>query len=73
MLCGYKTWAVKDDDTRLVHAGNSLVRWMNNAAVRGNQTSEELKSRLEIKCISNVIRTGRPGCFVRVERKNDND
>ena len=78
MLYGSETWAVKVDDTRrLERTEMRMVRWMCGASLNpqreGNRIpSEELRRRLGIECISDVMRRGRLSWFGHLERMNEN-
>src|SRR5258706_537050 len=65
----YKIWAMKAEDMqRLERTERMMVRLMCGVTLRDRKRSEELLSRLDIECISEVVRRGR-----HVERKNPTD
>ena len=50
-----------------------MVRWMCGVSLKDKKLSEELRHRLGIESVSDVMRRGRLRWFGHVERKNRND
>ena len=58
---------------RLKRTVNSMVRWMCGVTVKDMIQTMELRKRLGIECVSNVVRRGRLRWFGHVERKENDD
>ena len=50
-----------------------VVRWMCGVALGNRVTSEELRNRLGIEAVTEIVRRGRLRWFGHVERKADDD
>ena len=58
---------------RLERTERMMVRWMCGVSLKDRKSNEELRSRLKIECVSEVVRRGRLRWFGHVERKNVDD
>jgi hypothetical protein len=71
---GSETWPMKvADRQRLERAEGMMVRYMCGVTLRDRRSSEELRQRLGIDSVSNVVRRNRLRWFGHVERKDEND
>ena len=74
MVYGSETWAVKEGDIcRLMRNEMKMVRWMCGVSLNDRRegvriTNEELRSRMGLECISEVVRRGRLRWYGHVER-----
>ena len=69
MLYGSETWPIKEEHLpRLARADMQMVRWMCNVSLRDRKSSEELRQRLHIPDIADVIRQRRLRWFGHIER-----
>jgi len=74
MIYGSETWPMKvEDKQRLERTENMMVRWMCGASVRDRIRTEELRGRLAIEGIADIVRRGRLRWFGHVERKTEED
>ncbi|HXJ94687.1 MAG TPA: reverse transcriptase domain-containing protein [Terriglobia bacterium] len=74
MIYGSETWPMKVEDMqRLVRAENMMVRHMCGVTLKARKSSEELRQRLGIESVTEVVRRGRLRWFGHVERKADDD
>jgi hypothetical protein len=74
MIYGSETWPVKVEDTqKLERAERMMVRHMCGVTLKDRKSSQELRERLEIEGVTDIIRRGRLRWFGHVERKKDND
>ena len=59
LVYGSETWAVKVEDMRrLGRAENSMVRWMCGVTLKDRIQTVDLRKRLGIECVSDVVRRG---------------
>ncbi|XP_057306914.1 uncharacterized protein LOC130645075 isoform X1 [Hydractinia symbiolongicarpus] len=74
MLYGSETWAVKQEDLDCLDRSDMrMVRWMCNASLRDRKSSDELRNRLSIRRIKDVIQIRRLNWLGHLERmKGDN-
>ena len=71
MIYGRETWPMKvEDKQRLERAERMMVRHMCGVTLKDKKSSEELRQRLGIDSVSDVIRS-RLRWFGHVERKED--
>ena len=74
MLYGSETWTVKEEDLdRLDRNDMRMIRWTCNTSLKDRKSSDELRSRLGIHSIRDVIQARRLrwfGHFERVEGDN---
>ena len=74
MVYASETWAIKEEDIqRLKRAEMRMVRWMcgvspNDKGGRSGFTNEELRNKMGLDCISEVIGRGRLRWYGHVER-----
>src|SRR5664279_5034486 len=74
MTYGSETWPMKVEDMhRLERAERMMVRHMCGGSLENRKSSEELRQRLEIDNVADVIRRNRWRWFGHVERKDDVD
>ena len=74
MTYGSETWPMKvEDRQRLERAERMMVRQMCGVTLKDRKSSEELRHRIGIENVADVIRRGRLRWFGHVERKEDND
>lgn len=69
-----ETWAMKaEDEQRLVRAENMMIRWMCGVSLRDRCEMKELRKRLGVVGVSDVVKNGRLAWFGHVERKDEED
>jgi len=74
MTYSTETWPMKNEDlNRLERAERMMVRHMCGVTLKNRKSSEELRNKLGVENISDVIRRGRLRWFGHVERKEDSD
>ena len=74
MIYGSETWLMKvEDKQRLERTERIMVRHMCGVTLKDRKTCEELRQRLGIDSVSDVLRRNRLRWFGHVERKNDDD
>lgn len=74
MLYGSETWAVKEEDlVRLERNDMRMIRWMCNVSLRDRESSDELRSRLGIHNIRDVVQTRRLRWFGHLERMEEDN
>ena len=74
LVYGSETWALKvEDEHRLERTENMMIRWMCGVTLRDRCTMKELRERLGLLGVSEVVRRGRLAWFGHVERKEEND
>lgn len=70
MVYASETWPMKlEDQQRLERAEMMMVRWMCGVTVKNTIASEELRKRLNIEQVSDVVRRGRIRWFGHVQRR----
>ena len=57
----------------LERAEKMMIRWMCGVTLRNGKTSEEIRNRLGIVSVSDLVRQGRLRWFGHVERKDADD
>ena len=62
-----------EDKQRLERTEKMMVRWMCGVTLKNRITSEELRNRLSIEAVTEIVRRGRLRWFGHVERKADDD
>ena len=73
-MYGSETWPMKvEDRQRLERTEKMMVRWMSGVTLKNRITSEELRNRLSIEAVTEIVRRGRLRWFGHVERKADDD
>ena len=71
MLYGSETWPVKVEDSQRLHRNEmSMIRWMCGVSLKDRFSCEELRARLGIKSILEVMRQRRLRWFGHVERRD---
>src|SRR5207244_6869341 len=74
LVYGSVTWATKDEDMkRLERTQNWMMRWMCGVQLKSRVKIEEMRRRLEVEGVLDVIRRGRLRWFGHVECKNADD
>src|SRR5206468_10546854 len=74
VVYGSETWPMKVEDMHsLERAENMMVRWICGVTLKSKISSEELRERLGIESIQDVVRQGRLRWYGHVERKSDED
>ena len=69
MLYGSEIWAVKEEDLdRLERNDMRMIRWMCNTSLKDKKSSDELRNRLGIHIIRDVIQARRLRWFGHLER-----
>ena len=72
MLHGSPTWAVTVDDcSRLVRNDNAMVRWICSTRLADRVPTAELRERLGIPSIEDLLSQGRLRWFGHVQRMHD--
>ena len=60
MVYGCEAWPLKEEDiTRISRAEKMMTRWMSNASLKDGRSSDELRDRLRIPDITEVVRKNR--------------
>ena len=60
MVYGSETWSMKvEDRQRLERTEKMMVRWMCSVTLKNRITSEELRNRLSIEAVTEIVRRGR--------------
>ena len=62
-----------EDRQILERAEKMMVRWMCGVTLKNRITSEELRNRMSIEAVTEIVRRGRLRWFGHVERKVDDD
>ena len=74
MMYGSNTWPMRVEDIhRLERAEKMMIRWMCGVTLRNGKSSEEIRNRLGILSVSDLVRQGRLRWFGHVERKDADD
>ena len=69
-----ETWPMRVDDMRcLERAEKMMIRWMCGVTLRNGKTSEEMRNRLGLVSVSDLVRQERLRWFGHVERKDAED
>jgi len=62
---GSETWPMRVEELRrLERAERMMIRWMCGATLKDRCRSEELRKRLDIEDVADVVRKSRLGWFV---------
>ena len=60
MTYGGETWPMRVEDMRrLEKAEMMMIRWMCGVTLRNGKTSEEIRNRLGLVSVSDIVRQGR--------------
>jgi hypothetical protein len=74
MIYGSETWPMKVEDmNRLERTERMMMRWMCSVSLKDRVPIEELRRRLDIESISELVRRARLRWFGHVERKEQDD
>ena len=74
MTYGSETWPMRVEDMRrLERAEKIMIRWICGVTLRNRKSSEEIRNRLDIVSVSDLVRQGRLRWFGHVEHKDTND
>lgn len=74
LVYGSETWAMKVEDMRrLERTERMMIRWMCGVTLKNSTSSQELRERLHVDCVTEVVRRGRLRWFGHVERKEKDD
>ena len=74
MTYGSETWPMRVEDMRrLERAVKMMIRWMCGVTLRNRKSSEEIRNRLGIVSVSDLVRQGRLRWFGQVERTDADD
>ena len=74
MLYGSETWAMKaEEEARFERTEMRMVRWMCEVSLREKKTSAELRARMGLKPVGEVVRGNRLRWFGHVLRKDPED
>ena len=74
MIYGSETWAMRSDhEQQLERAEMRMVRWMMRVSLRDKIPSEELRRKLGIVKITDIVRRGRLRWYGHLQRKEDSD
>ena len=72
MMYSSETWAMKVEDThKLKRTEASMMRWMGGVSLKKHLSNETLRGRLDIDCVSDLVRRSRLWWFGHVVRKDD--
>ena len=73
-MYGSETWAVRvKEERRMERNENAMLRWMCGVSLKKKIPTAELRSRLGIEGVAEVMRRGRLRWFGHVERKEADD
>ena len=74
MVYGSETWPMRAEEIRrLERAERMMIRWMCGVTLKDRCKSDELRKRLDIEDVADVVRRGRLGWFGHLERKDLGD
>ena len=74
MTYGSETWALKvEHEEKLNRAEMRMIRWMCGVSLRDRKTSAELRQKMGVEAIADVVRRGRLRWYGHVVRKEEND
>ena len=74
MVYGSETWAMKVEDMqRLERTERMMIRWMCGVTLKDRKSNIELRERLGVESVSEVVRRSRLRWFGHVERKSGDD
>ena len=73
MLYGSETWPIKVEESQRLHRNEmSMIRWMCGVTTRNRYPCEELRARVGVKPIVDVMHQRRLHWFGHIERREDN-
>jgi hypothetical protein len=74
LVYGSETWPMKVEDMqRLERAERAMVRWMCGVTLRDRNKSDELRVRLGVEGVADIVRRSRLRWFGHLERKEKTD
>jgi len=74
MLFGSETWAMKaEQEARFERTEMRMVRWMSEVSLREKKTSAELRARMGLKPVGEVVRGNRLRWLGHILRKDEED
>ena len=74
MVYGSETWPMRVEEVRrLERAERMMIRWMCGVTLKDRCKSEELRKRLDIEDVADVVRKSRLRWFGHLERKDERD
>ena len=74
MVYGSETWPMRVEELRrLERTERMMIRWMCGVTLKDRCKSEELRKRLDIEDVTDVVRKSRLRWFGHLERKDDSD
>ena len=74
MVYGCETWALRvDHEQRLMRTEMRMVRWMSGRSLRERERNDDLRRRMGIESIADIIRSRRLRWFGHVMRREEND
>ena len=69
-----ETWPMRVEDMRrLERAEKIMIRWICGVTLRNRKSSEEIRNRLDIVSVSDLVRQGRLRWFGHVEHTDADD
>ena len=74
MVYGSETWPMRVEEVRrLDRAERMMIRWMCGVTLKERCKSEELRKRLDIEDVADVVRKNTLRWFGHLERKDERD
>ena len=74
MTYGSETWALRvEHEDKLNRAEMRMIRWMCGVSLRERKTCAELRQKMGVEAIVDVVRRGRLRWYGHVARKKEND
>src|ERR1700690_2422071 len=74
MVYGSETWPMRGEEIRrLERAERMMIRWMCGVTLKDRCKNDELRKRLDIEDVADVVRRGRLGWFDHLEGKDLGD
>jgi hypothetical protein len=74
IMYGIKTWPMGIEDMRHLEGTEKLIfKWICEVTLRNGKASEEIRNRLGIASMSDLVRQGRIRWFLHVEHKDTDD
>ena len=74
MVYGSETWPMRAEEMRTMErTERMLIKWMHGVTLKDRCKSEELRKRLDIEDVADVVRKSRLGWFCHMERKDAGD
>lgn len=71
LVYGSETWPVKVEDIHRLE--RMMVRWMCGVSLKSGCRSDELRKRLGVESVSDIMRRSRLWWFGHLERKEESD